>query len=229
MAQPVFYQTLSMVGIDPTQYYNFTASVTPETPAPPFLPGTQAFGSDGSQFVFVQASTSISVSDFVVIQTGFPTGNNYQANSITSTNVIGSVALYGIGSTGIMVKGSAATVIPAGAFFWACTRGQYVPASTSGNASPLQATAGGVALFTSSTAGIVTSVTAAASLSVCLQGIICVCSITGGVPSSVVPPVGVLSSTGLTVGPVVHLNNPRSIILNITAFAAGTSTPLWAW
>ncbi len=227
MATPVFYQTLNMVGVDPTQYYVNSASVTPETPAPPFLVGTQAFGSDGSQFVFVQASTSISLTDFVIINNGLP-GSNYQASSLTSTNIIGSVAT-GIGSTGIMIKGSIASVIPAGAFFWACTRGQNVPATTSGNASPLQATAGGVALFTSATAGVITSVTANASIATCIAGIVCVSSITlsTGTPASVVPPAGSLSATGLTLGPVVNINNPRSVIINLTLFAAGSSVPAW--
>ncbi len=55
MAQPVFYQTMNNVGVDPTLYYTNTASVTPEYPAPPFIVGTQAVGSDGSQCVFARS------------------------------------------------------------------------------------------------------------------------------------------------------------------------------
>src|SRR5271154_6777073 len=108
MATPVFYQTLNMVGIDPTTYYTWTASTTPETPAPPFIQGTQAFGSDGSQFVFVQASTSISLADFVCIGNAstFAAGANYVANSMTTTNVQASMGVIGLGSTGLIVKQS---------------------------------------------------------------------------------------------------------------------------
>src|SRR5271166_69456 len=104
MAQPVFYQTLNMVGIDPTLYYTWAASITPETPAPPFIVGTQAFGSDGSQFVFVQASTSISLTDFVIINQDNQAAP-YQANSVTNTNVATSLAV-GFGSTGLIQKQS---------------------------------------------------------------------------------------------------------------------------
>src|SRR5712671_1826289 len=130
MAQPVFYQTVNNLGVDPTVYNAVSASVTPETPAPPFLVGTRAFGSDGSEFVYVQATTSISLTDFVMIgsslsSAAFP----YLTNSITTTNVQSSLGI-GIGSTGLVVRQSV-TFIPAGAFFWACTKGQYIPATTS--------------------------------------------------------------------------------------------------
>src|SRR5512134_2034615 len=117
MASPVHYQTLSNQGVDPTQYYAVSASVTPETPAPPFLPGTRAFGSDGSEFVFVQASTTINPTDFVMLNIASQAGGPYQANSITNTNVASSLAV-GLASTGL-VKQQSVTYIPAGAYFWA--------------------------------------------------------------------------------------------------------------
>ena len=70
MAAPNFYQTVNNVGVDVTQYLVASASVTPEYPAPPFLPGTRAFGSDGSEFLYVQASTTINPSDFVMLNSG---------------------------------------------------------------------------------------------------------------------------------------------------------------
>src|SRR5882724_856012 len=105
MAQPVFYQTINNLGVDPTVYNAVSASVTPETPAPPFLVGTRAFGSDGSEFVYVQASTSISLTDFVMLNVGSPGGGAYQANSITTTNVLSSLGV-GIASTGLVVRQS---------------------------------------------------------------------------------------------------------------------------
>lgn len=213
MAQPNFYQTMNNVGVDPTVYYAVSASTTPETPAPPFLVGTQAFGSDGSQFVFVQASTSISLTDFVAINAG-TAPNQYQANSITNTTVVSSL-IVGMGSTGLVVRQSV-TFIPAAAFFWALTRGQAVPATTSNG---LAANTPAVFLYTSATAGIVTSVTTSFSLAAALGGIVCINSITlsTGIAASIVPPAGTLSTTGLTIGPVVNMNNPRIILVYPTA------------
>lgn len=208
MAQPVFYQTLTNAGVDPTLYYAVSASVTPETPAPPFGVGTRAFGSDGSEFVFVQASTSISLSDFVLINAG-QNPTPYQANSVTSTNVLNSLAV-GLGATGIVLKGSV-SFIPAGAFFWAQTRGQFIPAT---NSAGLATNLGGVALYTSATAGVLTSVSTSSSLAAALAGIICINSLTVSIPSSIVPAAGgTASATGFTVGPVVNMNNPRAVVL----------------
>ncbi len=216
MGQPVFYQTLNMEGVDPTIYYLNTfsagASITPEYPAPPFIPGTQAFGSDGSQFLFVQASTSISLTDFVAINTGQAVAP-YQANSVTSTNIFGSL-LCGIGSTGLVLRQSV-TFIPAGAFFWACTRGQFLPATTSGTALGTTANTAGVgavALYVALTGvgvGILTSIST--SLSPGIAGIVCINSLTVSIPTSIVPPVGTLTSLGFTQGPVVAMNNPRLV------------------
>lgn len=226
MAQPVFYQTLNQLGVDPTNYVIATASVTPETPAPPFLPGTQAFGSDGSAFVFVQASTSISLSDFVVINAGTNT-SPYMANSVTSTTVTSSLAV-GLGATGLILKGSV-SYIPAGAYFWACLKGQGIPATTSGGV--LATNASGVTLFTTTTAGVLSSVTTSSSLAAAFAGIICINSLTVSIPSSIVAPAGGTASNGYTVGPVVNLNNPRAaIVVRATTDAVlnGGSLAVWS-
>ncbi len=222
MAQPVTYQTLSNVGVDPTQYYAVSASATPEYPAPPFTVGTRAFGSDGSEFVFVQASTSISLTDFVAINIAQAPAP-YQANSITNTNVASSL-LSGFGSSGLVVKGSV-SFIPAGAFFWAATKGQFLPATTSGG---LATTAGGVTLYTSATAGVLTSVTTSSSLAAAFHGIICVNSLTVSIPASIVPGQGGTASNGFTVGPVVNLNQPRIVVLSSLTFAT-TSAPVFSF
>src|SRR6202051_3131175 len=222
MATPVFYQTMNNVGVDPTIYYTWTVSITPETPAPPFLVGTQAVGSDGSQFVFVQASTSISLTDFVLIGQGSQAAP-YQANSITTTNIASSLAV-GLGSSGLVLKQSV-TFIPAGAYFWCLTRGQNVPATTSGGSANIMATnAGGVVLFTSATAGVLTSVTTGASLAYGLVGIICVNSLTVSIPASIVPAAGGTQSNGFTVGPVVNMNMPRPTILGGASLGAGINS-----
>lgn len=209
MGQPIFYQTLNMVGVDPTIYstaqFTAGASVDPSYPSPPFITGTRAFGSDGSEFIYVQASTSISLSDFVVINTGQAVAP-YQANSVTTTNVAASLNCL-LASTGIIVKQSV-SFIPAQAYFWACTKGQFVPAITSG--ANLTTTATPVALYTTSTAGQLTSTPATTGGA--FAGFTVVNSITVSIAASIVPPVGTLTSTGFTQGPVVSMNNVRTVV-----------------
>ncbi len=229
MAQPVFYQTLNMLGIDPTIYYtNITTaggSVTPELPAPPFVPGTRAFGSDGSEFIFVQASTSISLSDFVLLTAGTAV-NPYMANSITTTNATQTAATVGnanmaIASSGLVVKQSV-SFIPAGAMFWALTKGQFVPCSQSASFATLAPSAS-VILYTTTSAGMLTtapSVSSSTLASVAFAGFNLISSISVSIPSSVVPQVGIQSATGFTIGPVVSMNNPRTFVS--TSALAGT-------
>ena len=223
MATANFYQTLSNVGIDPTVYHIASASVTPETPAPPFTVGTRAFGSDGSEFVFVQASTTINPSDFVTLNISANT-NPYQANSVTTTNIQSSLCV-GLASTGLIVNQSL-TYIPAGAYFWALTKGQFIPAT---NSNGLASNTGGVALFTTATAGVLTSVTTSQSLAVRLQGIICINSLTVSIPASVVPPAGRVTSTGYTQGPVVNLNNPRPVVVPAEVSLNGPTLQVWSF
>lgn len=234
MAVPVFYQTLNMVGIDPTIYYTNLAtagaSVTPEYPAPPFIPGTQAFGSDGSQFVFVQASTSISLTDFVVINAG-NTVNPFMANSITTANAgsatTAGVANMALGSTGLILKQSV-SFVPAGAMFWALTKGDFVPASSSANFSTL-APGPAVVLYTTTSPGeLATSLSLATSIgSVAFAGMNVISSISVSIPASVVPPIGTLSSTGFTIGPVVSMNNPRTVVVATSAGVYNSAVVFW--
>lgn len=227
MANPVFYQTLNMQGVDPTIYTINNASTTPEYPAPPFLVGTKAFGSDGSEFIFVQASTSISLTDFVVINAGQAV-SPYQANSVTTTNVQSSLAV-GLASTGLVVKGSV-SFIPAAAYFWALTKGQFVPATTSGGTGGLASNTGGVALFTTATAGVISSVTTSQSLNINFQGIVCINSLTVSIPTSIVPPAGgTVSATGFTVGPVVNINNPRPVVTATAVSLNGPTLQIWTF
>lgn len=219
MATPVHYQTVTGIGMDPTVYYAVSASVTPEVPAPPYLTGTRAFGSDGTEFVFVQASGAVNLTDFVVLNVAASGGTSlgYMANSVTTTNIQSSLAV-GLASTGLVLRQSV-TTIPAGAYFWALTKGQYIPATTSGGSAIVQGTGTGLAsnakgciLTTSSVAGVLTSVTTSASLQAAILGIICVNSLTVSIPASIVPPAGDTKSNGYTVGPVVNINNPRPYV-----------------
>lgn len=190
MTQPAFFGTTPQEGVDFTAYYNVSASLTPETPAPPFAIGTMFEGNNGSEFIFVQASTSIALGDFVAIQNGF------QANSLNSTNVISSLGCR-IGLAGATVAGSV-TYIPAGAYFWCAIRG----GSLSGNAASALTAGTPVQLFTSATAGAITSVTTSSSLAAGLAGIECVSSTT----------------------PIFNLTWPRTV--TVFSSAGGTLTEL---
>lgn len=211
-----------MVGVDPTIYYTNLAtagaSVTPEYPAPPFIPGTQAFGSDGSQFIFVQASTSISLTDFIVVNAG-NTINSYMANSVTSTNVTS--ADIALASTGLVLKQSV-SFIPAGAMFWACTKGMFLPATTS-SAYGLSTNGGLVVLYTTSSPGQLSSAASVGSSggSVAFAGFTVISSSSLSIGTSLVPPAGTLSN-GFTVGPVVSMNNVRSFVQISAVAASGT-------
>lgn len=161
------YSTSTKSGVDVTAQYNVSASVTPETPAPPFSLGDMVEGVNGAKYTFVQASTSIAIGDFIVIT------NSGQANAMTNTNVVASVGAK-IGHTGATVAGSV-TFIPAGAYFWAALAGSGFIGSVN---SVGCTTAPEVQLFTSATAGAVTSVTTSSTLAAGLSGIECVLSAT---------------------------------------------------
>jgi hypothetical protein len=226
-----------MVGIDPTLYYTNIetagGSIIPEYPAPPFLPGTQAFGSDGSQFIFVQASTSISLTDFVVISAG-TTPNPFLANSITTANagVAATEVNMAVGSAGIVLKQSV-SYIPANAMFWACTRGDFIPATSSGlttNGLQTQPQQQPIVLYTTATPGQMTttaSVISSSSIaSVAFAGFNVISSVSISIAASIVPPVGALSN-GFTVGPVVSMNNPRTIVIQGVASTGNISAQVY--
>lgn len=169
MPTPTQWNVSAQSGADVTTYYaNISASVSPETPAPPFAVGTLIEGNQGSEFVFVQASTSIALGDFVAIQNGF------LANSLTSTNINSSLGgQIGIAGT---VLAQSVTFIPAGAFFWAAIRGSGM-LGNAGSAALTTPTSGvAVQLFTTATAGAITSVTTSSTLAAGLAGILVVAS-----------------------------------------------------
>lgn len=60
------YSTSNEEGIDINAVY-IQSSGTPEYPAPPFLPGTLAWGTDGSEFVYCTASITIGSGSVVLI------------------------------------------------------------------------------------------------------------------------------------------------------------------
>ena len=147
MASPTNYNTLSKEGVDVSVMYTVTASTTPETPAPPFAVGDICEGINNAAWVFVQASTSITYNDFVVIK------GTAQANSMTTTTIAAAGgAQIGVAPGSTSAGGGANPAILAGVYFWAQIRGNIV----AGNAIAATSTSN-VALYTSATAGIVSS------------------------------------------------------------------------
>jgi hypothetical protein len=60
------YSTLNQEGVDVNQVFYLDTS-TPEYPRPPFNPGTLAFGTDGSAWVYCTASITIGVGKVCII------------------------------------------------------------------------------------------------------------------------------------------------------------------
>jgi hypothetical protein len=58
MAAPAIYSTINQEGIDINSVFTLD-SKTPEYPAPPFIPGTTAWGTDGSSWVYCLTSLSL--------------------------------------------------------------------------------------------------------------------------------------------------------------------------
>ena len=66
MANPIIYSTISQSGININQVY-FQDTNTPEYPAPPFYPGEQAWGTDGSAWVYCTASQTLTAGMVVIV------------------------------------------------------------------------------------------------------------------------------------------------------------------
>lgn len=163
------YSTMNGEGVDVNSVFILDTS-TPEYPRPPFLPGTQAYGTDGSYWAYCTASITISNGSAVLIS-NTPgswsvalTGGATVATPPTGT-LVGVVG----GSTGTMVV-PAPTGTQLGTFFWVQRAGNApdlnTAASTTKNAQlyssatvggTLSSTAGGAAT-TYQVNGIVVSV-----------------------------------------------------------------------
>jgi hypothetical protein len=166
MASPTNYSTLNKEGVDVSVVYTMTASTTPETPAPPFTVGDIVEGLQGAKWIFVQASTSISPNDWLQI-----TYQN-QANSLTSVNVVSSLGcMIGVAPGATANNGGTNASMLAGTYFWAQVQGNNVAANAIA-----ASTASNASLFTSLTAGILTSV--ASTSSQAINGVIMTASAT---------------------------------------------------
>lgn len=117
MAAPAIYSTLNESGIDVNSVFLLDTG-TPEYPAPPFLPGTLAWGTDGSEWVYATASVTIGAGKVVIVS---ETGGSWSVALIGG----GTIATAPTGDLLAVVGGSKGTmVVPApsgtqkGAYFW---------------------------------------------------------------------------------------------------------------
>lgn len=132
------YSTTTQSGIDVNQVFtlNTAAAGTPEYPRPPFLPGELAWGTDGSEWVYVTCSITIAPGSVLLISPvpGFGTaagawsvaliGGATVANAPTGQLV--AVAGGGTGTIAVPAPPTGST----GQFFWAQRAGNCQNVST---------------------------------------------------------------------------------------------------
>lgn len=129
------FNIIGKEGIDVSQTYTIT-STTPEYPAAPFLTGEHTLGSNDTEWVFVQASAAITQYAAVSIDAFF--------NVVPLTTTL---------ANNLYAVGFAQTAIASGAYGWVAIRGQNLSFLSKGLVAKL------AALYTSSSAGILTNTT----------------------------------------------------------------------
>lgn len=114
----------------------YTTSTTDGIDNAPIQPGTQVFGTDGSTWEFVQAATTINLNDCVVLDSG--------SNASQITKALADTYSYRLGfANGI--------AIASGSWGWVSTQGQSLKVNV------LTGTSANAALYTTATAGVLSS------------------------------------------------------------------------
>ncbi len=158
------YSTTTQAGIDINNVYFLDAKGAPEYPAPPFLAGELAWGTDGSEWVYGTASISIASGSAVVFA---PTPGSWSVALLSSSGARSELGdLVGVvgGTTG-SIGVSAPSGTQTASFFWVQRAGnaQRLLAAASTNAN--------TALHSSSVPGALTSASGAGT-SVAVSGIV---------------------------------------------------------
>lgn len=111
------YSTTTQEGIDINNVFLLDVAGHPEYPAPSFLPGELAWGTDGSEWVYCTASVTVAAGAVVIIN---PSPGVWSVAPITNT-----LARVGLGQLVGVVGGSTGTMnVPApsgtqtGSYFW---------------------------------------------------------------------------------------------------------------
>lgn len=117
MAAPAIYSTLNETGVDINSVFILDTG-TPEYPSPPFLPGTFAFGTDGSEWIYATASITIGAGKVVIVS---EVGGSWSVGLIGGATV--ATALTG-DYLGVVGGALGTMVVPApagtqkGTYFW---------------------------------------------------------------------------------------------------------------
>jgi hypothetical protein len=113
------YSTLNMEGVDINNVF-YLDTKTLEYPAPPFIAGTQAFGTDGSAWVYCTSSVSLGIGAVCVVSevpgswsVALIGGGTIAATAAPIGDLVGVVS----GSQGSLVVG-APSGTQTGAYFW---------------------------------------------------------------------------------------------------------------
>lgn len=162
------YSTSQNEGVDVNSVFILDPTGTPEYPAPPFTPGTPAYGTDGSEWVFVTASLSLAAGTVVLVSqvpgswSVAPVGGATVAATLYYGCLVGVVG----GSQGSMSI-TAPTGTQRGSYFW-IQRAGNCPNVRCG-----QAVTANAQLFTTATlAGIVHSTGGGAATTNQISGIV---------------------------------------------------------
>lgn len=160
----VIYSTSSQEGVDINNVY-IQSSGTPEYPAPPFIPGTMAWGTDGSEWVFCTASVTITAGSVVVVSA---VPGSWSVALIGGATIAAASAPIGqlIAVTG-GTTGSVGVPAPAapqtGTYFWAQRAGNApnvrTAAATTKNTTPLYSSATTAGILSSTAGGVGTTYT----------------------------------------------------------------------
>lgn len=139
------YSTTAQEGIDVSNVF-LLSSGTPEYPAPPFLPGELAWGTDGSEWVYVTSSISIVPGSVLVVS---PVPGSWSVALIGGATVVATAAPVGQ-LVAVSGGGNGSVTVPAPAapqtanFFWAQRAGNapnVKTAATTTKNSPLSSSA----------------------------------------------------------------------------------------
>ena len=114
------YNTANKEGVDINQVFILDPTATIEYPNPPFLPGDQAFGTDGSAWVYCTASITLAAGSVVLLS---QTQGSFSVALIGGSSVTAAANTQGM-LVGVIGGSNGSLVVPApsgtqkGTYFW---------------------------------------------------------------------------------------------------------------
>lgn len=123
MANPAIYSTTAQEGVDINSVFYLDVKSYPEYPAPPFLPGTIAWGTDGSQWTYCTSSISLGVGKVCLVSETIGSWSVALIGGATvATAPTGDLLAVVSGSNGSLVVGAPSGTQTA-SYFWGQVRG----------------------------------------------------------------------------------------------------------